>query len=144
MNQFSLILEHPVQREDPDDWSLRMEVLKCLNQFVQNFPSLIESELMAIMRPLWHTFESSLQVYLRSSIDGAEDSYDGRYDSDGEEKSLDTFVIQLFEFLSTIVSSRRLSKVWLKSLQFFSPSFWSYVTLELVSYGNTFISDHCR
>ncbi|CAD5313707.1 unnamed protein product [Arabidopsis thaliana] len=110
MNQFSLILEHPVQREDPDDWSLRMEVLKCLNQFVQNFPSLIESELMAIMRPLWHTFESSLQVYLRSSIDGAEDSYDGRYDSDGEEKSLDTFVIQLFEFLSTIVSSRRLSK----------------------------------
>ncbi|CAL9216293.1 unnamed protein product [Arabidopsis halleri] len=110
MNQFSLILEHPVQREDPDDWSLRMEVLKCLNQFVQNFPSLIESELMAIMRPLWHTFESSLQVYLRSSIDGAEDSYDGRYDSDGEEKSLDTFVIQLFEFLSTIVSSRRLAK----------------------------------
>ncbi|CAA0242529.1 unnamed protein product [Arabidopsis thaliana] len=110
MNQFSLILEHPMQREDPDDWSLRMEVLKCLNQFVQNFPSLIESELMAIMRPLWHTFESSLQVYLRSSIDGAEDSYDGRYDSDGEEKSLDTFVIQLFEFLSTIVSSRRLSK----------------------------------
>ncbi|CAH2033909.1 unnamed protein product [Thlaspi arvense] len=111
MNQFSLILERPVQREDPDDWNLRMEVLKCLNQFVQNFPFLIETELMAIMRPLWHTFESSLQVYLRSSVEGAEDSYDGRYDSDGEEKSLDTFVIQLFEFLSTIVSSRRLAKV---------------------------------
>lgn len=26
MNQFSLILEHPVQPDDPDDWSLRMEV----------------------------------------------------------------------------------------------------------------------
>ncbi|CDY51121.1 BnaA07g37040D [Brassica napus] len=111
MNQFSLILEHPVQPDDPDDWSLRMEVLKCLNQFVQNFPFLMESELIAIMRPLWHTFESSLQVYLRSSVEGAEDSYDGRYDSDGEEKSLDTFIIQLFEFLSTIVSSRRLAKV---------------------------------
>ncbi|KAF3487015.1 hypothetical protein F2Q69_00054246 [Brassica cretica] len=111
MIQFSLILEHPVQPDDPDDWSLRMEVLKCLNQFVQNFPFLMESELIAIMRPLWHTFESSLQVYLRSSVEGAEDSYDGRYDSDGEEKSLDTFVIQLFEFLSTIVSSRRLAKV---------------------------------
>lgn len=97
--------------------------MKCLNQFVQNFPFLIETELMgmfscdpfhwfihtyaseasllkntviaAIMRPLWYTFESSLQVYLRSSIEGAEDSYDGRYDSDGEEKSLDTFVIQV-------------------------------------------------
>ncbi|KAJ4894669.1 ARM repeat superfamily protein [Raphanus sativus] len=111
MNQFSLILEHPVQPDDPDDWSLRMEVLKCLNQFVQNFPFLMDSELIAIMRPLWHTFESSLQVYLQASIEGAEDSYDGRYDSDGEEKSLDTFVIQLFEFLSTIVSSRRLAKV---------------------------------
>lgn len=50
------------------------------------------------MRPLWHTFESSLQVYLRSSVEGAEDSYDGRYDSDGEEKSLDTFVIQVTRY----------------------------------------------
>lgn len=47
------------------------------------------------MRPLWYTFESSLQACLRSSIQDAEDSYDGRYDSDGEEKSLDTFVIQV-------------------------------------------------
>jgi len=67
--------------------------------FIQTYAS--EASLLkhnmcaAIMRPLWHTFESSLQVYLRSSIDGAEDSYDGRYDSDGEEKSLDTFVIQV-------------------------------------------------
>ena len=26
MDQFSTILEHPVQSEDPDDWSIRMEV----------------------------------------------------------------------------------------------------------------------
>lgn len=26
MNQFSAILSHPVQSEDPDDWSIRMEV----------------------------------------------------------------------------------------------------------------------
>lgn len=58
--------------------------------------SLLKNNILAaIMRPLWHTFESSLQVYLRSSVEGAEDSYDGRYDSDGEEKSLDTFVIQV-------------------------------------------------
>ncbi|XP_010532428.1 PREDICTED: importin-9 [Tarenaya hassleriana] len=111
MDQFSLIFEHPVQPEDPDDWSLRMEVLKCLNQFAQNFPNLVESEFRAITKPLWQTFESSLRVYLRSSIEGAEDAYDGRYDSDGEEKSLDTFIIQLLEFLTTVVGSRRLVKV---------------------------------
>lgn len=26
INQFSSILEHPVQSEDPDDWGIRMEV----------------------------------------------------------------------------------------------------------------------
>lgn len=69
MDQFSSILNLPVQPEDPDDWSIRMEVmfnsfmyvifswtmiltlclhqvLKCLNQFVQNFPGLVESQFM--------------------------------------------------------------------------------------------------
>lgn len=70
VDQFSFILEQPVQPEDPDDWSIRAEVgicfhlylfscfvllahdskfpqvLKCLNQFVQNFPSFTEIEFM--------------------------------------------------------------------------------------------------
>lgn len=111
MNRFSIILEHPVQPEDPDDWGIKMEVLKCLNQFIQNFPSLAESEFLVVVRPLWQTFVSSLRVYTRSSIEGTEDPYAGRYDSDGAEKSLDSFVVQLFEFLLTIVGSAKLVKV---------------------------------
>ncbi|XP_006484371.1 uncharacterized protein LOC102610802 isoform X1 [Citrus sinensis] len=111
MNHFSIILEHPVQPEDPDDWGIKMEVLKCLNQFIQNFPSLAESEFLVVVRSLWQTFVSSLRVYTRSSIEGTEDPYAGRYDSDGAEKSLDSFVVQLFEFLLTIVGSAKLVKV---------------------------------
>ncbi|CAK7326471.1 unnamed protein product [Dovyalis caffra] len=94
MDQFSVILERPMQAEDPDDWSLRMEVLKCLNQFVQNFPGLTENEFMVIVGPLWQTFVTSLSVYVRSSIECTEDPYGDRYDSDGAEKSLDSFIIQ--------------------------------------------------
>ncbi|KAH9707669.1 Importin N-terminal domain-containing protein [Citrus sinensis] len=101
MNHFSIILEHPVQPEDPDDWGIKMEVLKCLNQFIQNFPSLAESEFLGEV----------FLVYTRSSIEGTEDPYAGRYDSDGAEKSLDSFVVQLFEFLLTIVGSAKLVKV---------------------------------
>ncbi|TXG56751.1 hypothetical protein EZV62_018064 [Acer yangbiense] len=111
MDQFSIILEHPVQPEDPDDWGMKMEVLKCLNQFVQNFPRITESEFMVIVGPLWQTVVSSLRVYIRSSIEGTEDPYEGSYDSDGAEKSLDSFVIQLFEFLLTIVGNAMLVKV---------------------------------
>lgn len=50
-----------------------------------------------IVGPLWHTFMSSLGVYVRSSIEGTEDPYDDRYDSDGAEKSLDSFVIQVVD-----------------------------------------------
>lgn len=32
---------------------------------------------------------------MRSSIEGTEDPFDGRYDSDGAEKSLDSFVVQV-------------------------------------------------
>ncbi|KAK7309960.1 hypothetical protein RJT34_07123 [Clitoria ternatea] len=111
MDQFSYILEIPVQSENPDDWSIRMEVLKCLNQFIQNFSSLINSEFQVVLGPLWNTFVSSLRLYEQASIEGAEDSYEGRYDSDGSEKSLDSFVIQLFELLLTIVGNPRLGKV---------------------------------
>ncbi|XP_075096715.1 uncharacterized protein LOC107810364 isoform X1 [Nicotiana tabacum] len=111
IKQFSLILEHPVQSEDPDDWSIRMEVIKCLNQFLQNFPSLMESQFRVFMGPLWQTFVSSLGVYTRSSIEGIEDPYDGRYDSDGAEQSLESFIIQLFEFLLTILGSPKFVKV---------------------------------
>lgn len=45
------------------------------------------------MGPLWQTFVTSLGV--RSSIEGTEDPDEGRYDSDGAEKSLDSFVIQV-------------------------------------------------
>lgn len=51
--------------------------------------------LPVIIRPLWATFVSSLGVYVRSSIEGTEDSFEGRYDSDGAEKSLDSYVIQV-------------------------------------------------
>lgn len=50
-----------------------------------------------IVGPLWQTFVSSLKVYERASVEGVEDSYDGRYDSDGAEKSLESFVIQVIK-----------------------------------------------
>lgn len=117
MEQFSSILKLPVPSEDPDDWSIRMEVLKCLNQLIQNFPSIVENHFVVIVGPLWHTFVSSLKVYERSSIEGVEDSYDGRYDSDGAEKSLESFVIQLFEFLLTVVGSPKFVKVITNNVQ---------------------------
>lgn len=50
---------------------------------------------VVILGPLWSTFVSSLSVYEKASIEGTEDSHEGRYDSDGSEKSLDSFVIQV-------------------------------------------------
>ncbi|KAL8137791.1 hypothetical protein V2J09_003792 [Rumex salicifolius] len=111
MAQFAIIMQHPLESEEPDDWSLRMEVLKCLNQYVQNFPAVTEKEFMVIMGPLWQTFVSSLKVYEQSAIKGDEDSFGGRYDSDGSERSLESYVIQLLEFFLTLLGSRRFLKM---------------------------------
>ncbi|KAJ6318194.1 hypothetical protein OIU76_013688 [Salix suchowensis] len=147
MDQFSLILEQPVQPEDPDNWSLRMEVLKCLNQFVQNFSSLNESEFMVIVGPLWQTFVTSLSVYVRSSIECIDDPYVDRYDSDGAEKSLDSFVIQLFEFLMTIVGSAKLMKVFknnIKELAYYTIAFLQMTEQQVHTWSsdaNQFVAD---
>lgn len=116
------------------------QVLKCLNQFILNFPAIVEThfvgilikfpveasiplvilihfytcalvlhgfwhygDISVIVGPLWQTFVSSLKVYERSSIEGVEDSYDGRYDSDGAEKSLESFIIQVNTFVTFLV-----------------------------------------
>eukprot|EP01018_Ginkgo_biloba_P014674 Gb_41282 [translate_table: standard] len=111
MEQFSFILSSPVPSEDPDDWGLRMEVLKSLTQMVQNFPKLVASEFSVILGPLWQTFVSCLKVYEPAAIQGVDDSYAGRADSDGSDQSLEAFTIQLFEFLLTVVGNSKLSKV---------------------------------
>ncbi|KAL4375412.1 hypothetical protein AHAS_Ahas05G0279200 [Arachis hypogaea] len=147
MQQFSSILEIPVQPENPDDWSVRMEVVKCLNQFVQYFSSLIKSEFEVVLGPLWNTFISTLRVYEQASIEGAEDSYDGRYDSDGSEKSLDSFVIQLFELLLTIVGNSRLSQLVLanaRELVFHTIAFLQMTEQQVHTWttdANQFIAD---
>ncbi|XP_015572081.2 importin-9 isoform X1 [Ricinus communis] len=147
MDQFSMILQQPVQSEDPEDWSMRMEVLKCLNQFVQNFHSLAESQFIAILGPLWQTFVTSLKVYVRSSVEGTEDPYEDSYDSDGAEKSLDSFVIQLFEFLLTIVGSAKLMKViWnnVKELVYYTIAFLQITEKQVHTWSldaNQFVAD---
>ncbi|KAF4357794.1 hypothetical protein F8388_024405 [Cannabis sativa] len=145
MAQFAIILNQPVEPKDPDDWSIRMEVLKCLNQFVQNFPSLTESEFMIIMGPLWQTFVTSLRV--RSSVDSLEDLYEGRYDSDGTEKSFDSLVIQLFEFLLTIVGSKKFVKVvmnHIKELVYYTIAFLQMTEQQVHTWlmdANQFVAD---
>ncbi|XAR55875.1 hypothetical protein NMG60_11036107 [Bertholletia excelsa] len=147
VDQFSNILAHPVQPEDPDDWSIRMEVLKCLNQFIQNFSSLTDMQFMVVMGPLWQTFVSTLRVYEQSSIEGTEDSYEGRYDSDGAERSLESFVIQLFEFLLTIVGSRKLVKAVennLKELAYYTIAFLQVTEQQVHTWSldaNQYVAD---
>jgi len=72
-------------------------IVCCLAFVISSIFYLFDKTLFAlvILGPLWKTFVSSLRVYEQASIEGAEDSYEGRYDSDGAEISLDSFVIQV-------------------------------------------------
>lgn len=69
-------------------------VMLILFQMV-DFVPLTPCIIAVVVGPLWQTFVSSLRVYELSSVEGADDPYEGRYDSDGAEKSLESFVIQV-------------------------------------------------
>uniref|UniRef100_A0A7N0ULB8 Importin N-terminal domain-containing protein n=1 Tax=Kalanchoe fedtschenkoi TaxID=63787 RepID=A0A7N0ULB8_KALFE len=147
MEQFALILQHQVQSENPDDLSIKVEVLKCLNQFAQNFPSLTEAEFTVVAGPLWQTFISSLNLYEKSAIDGNEDPLEGRYDSDGSEKSLESFVIQIFELLLTIAGSSKLVKVIennLRELAYYTIAFLQITQQQIHAWStdaNQYVAD---
>ncbi|CAN6448698.1 unnamed protein product [Victoria cruziana] len=147
MEQFTYIMQAPVQSEDPDDWSIRMEVLKCLIQLIQSFRSLGEAEFVAVLRSTWQTFVSCLQVYELSSIRGTEDPCSGIVDSDGADTSLNSFVIQLFEFFLTVVGDRKLSKVVqgnIKELLYYAVAFLQITEEQVqtwVADANQYVAD---
>ncbi|PKA67290.1 hypothetical protein AXF42_Ash004783 [Apostasia shenzhenica] len=90
---------------------------RCLLQLVQHFPSLVDTQFSVVLTPLWKTFVTSLDAYQISSVRGIEDSHSGRFDSDGNERSLDTFVMQMFETLLTVIGNSRLQKVIRESIK---------------------------
>jgi hypothetical protein len=49
----------------------------------------------AILAPLWQTFVSSFKVYHLSTIQASEDVDSVGYDSDGSERSIESFGIQV-------------------------------------------------
>ncbi|KAI5678739.1 hypothetical protein M9H77_09689 [Catharanthus roseus] len=97
-----------------------------------------------ILGPLWQTFVSSVRVYERAFIEGVEDCYDGRYDSDGLEKSLESFIIQLFETLLTVMGSKKFVQVYSESYSSV-PSLASCIASnvkELLLYYASFYRDY--
>ncbi|KAL6631269.1 hypothetical protein ACP70R_028119 [Stipagrostis hirtigluma subsp. patula] len=147
MEQFSIILNSPVQSQNPDDWSMQMEVLKCLLQLVQNFPRLPEAKISAVLAPLWQTFVSSFKIYNISSIQGSEDLDSVDYDSDGSERSLESFEIQFFELWTTLVGNSRLAKVIggnIKELAYYTIAFQQITEEQVQSWSrdaNQYVAD---
>ncbi|CAM0914131.1 unnamed protein product [Alopecurus aequalis] len=147
MEQFSIILNSPVLSQNPDDWSMQMEVLKCLLQLIQNFPRLPEAKISAILAPLWQTFVSSYKVYHLSTIQGSDDVDSVGYDSDGSERSIESFGIQLFELWTTIVGNSLLAKVIagnIKELAYYTISFQQITEEQVQNWSrdaNQYVAD---
>ncbi|KAL6605786.1 hypothetical protein ACP70R_041439 [Stipagrostis hirtigluma subsp. patula] len=137
MEQFSIILNSPVQSQNPDDWSMQME----------NFPRLPEAKISAVLAPLWQTFVSSFKIYNISSIQGSEDLDSVDYDSDGSERSLESFEIQFFELWTTLVGNSRLAKVIggnIKELAYYTIAFQQITEEQVQSWSrdaNQYVAD---
>lgn len=147
VEQFCIILNSPVLSPNPDDWSMQMEVLKCLLQLIQNFPRLPEAKISAVLAPLWQTFVSSFKVYHLSIIQASEDADNVGYDSDGSERSLESFEIQLFELWTTIVGNSMLAKVIagnIKELAYYTISFQQITEEQVQNWSrdaNQYVAD---
>uniref|UniRef100_M8AJJ7 Importin-9 n=1 Tax=Aegilops tauschii TaxID=37682 RepID=M8AJJ7_AEGTA len=118
VEQFSIILNSPVLSPNPDDWSMQME-----------------------------TFVSSFKVYHLSIIQASENADNVGYDSDGSERSLESFEIQLFELWTTIVGNSMLAKVIagnIKELAYYTISFQQITEEQVQNWSrdaNQYVAD---
>ncbi|KAM0908835.1 hypothetical protein ACQ4PT_015180 [Festuca glaucescens] len=118
MEQFSIILNSPVLSQNPDDWSMQFE-----------------------------TFVSSFKVYHLSTIQASEDVDSVGYDSDGSERSIESFGIQLFELWTTIVGNSLLAKVIagnIKELAYYTISFQQITEAQVQNWSrdaNQYVAD---
>nr|CAB3488054.1 unnamed protein product [Digitaria exilis] len=147
IEQFSIILNSPVQSKNPDDWSMQMEVYTYRLLF-RTFLDCLKLKFLATILPsLWQTFVSSFKIYHLSSIQGSEDLDSVDYDSDGSERSLESFAIQLFELWTTIVGNSRLAKVIggnLKDLAYYTIAFQQTTEEQVQSWSrdaNQYVAD---
>ncbi|GAQ87921.1 Putative importin 9 [Klebsormidium nitens] len=108
LDQFARLLAMPLAAEDMDNLGLKLEVIKTLQQVVQNFAKLAVRDLPRVLGALWQTYVKGAAVYEQMVVLGEGDRPEA-YDSDGDELNLETFTVQLFEFLLTIVSNPRLA-----------------------------------
>ncbi|CAI6000661.1 unnamed protein product [Closterium sp. NIES-64] len=68
--QFAAILSSPLSQQDPQDWGIRKEVLRCLTQLIQHFPALLESTMPGILAALWQSYVSGIPLYERLLVAG--------------------------------------------------------------------------
>ncbi|KMZ71141.1 Importin beta-2 subunit family protein [Zostera marina] len=108
--QFLLILETPLHPKKPDGWDIKMVVLKCLMQLIQSFPTKAETEFVVVVASFWKTFASCSNIYVLSSVQGDEDPYMA-CDSDGSDKNIEMFAVQLLELLQTAIQNSKLAQV---------------------------------
>ncbi|KAM0908833.1 hypothetical protein ACQ4PT_015180 [Festuca glaucescens] len=101
----------------------------------------------AILAPLWQTFVSSFKVYHLSTIQASEDVDSVGYDSDGSERSIESFGIQLFELWTTIVGNSLLAKVIagnIKELAYYTISFQQITEAQVQNWSrdaNQYVAD---
>ncbi|KAK9806782.1 hypothetical protein WJX72_002643 [[Myrmecia] bisecta] len=105
--QFCIILSKPTTAHDTSDWSVKLEVLKVLVQYVMSFGKLVAPHIAPVMQACWAMYNACLPLYQAAVVATDGDLDEGEVDSDGENMDFESLISQLVEFLLTLVGNRR-------------------------------------
>ncbi|XP_064607438.1 importin-9-like [Liolophura sinensis] len=97
------------------DSGLKMEVLKAVTTVTKSFPKKMAEWLPQLLTPVWSIFTQSVDVYVRTVINGTEEA-DDPVDSDGEVLGFENLVYGVFEFVHGLIDSTRFRSTVRKSV----------------------------
>jgi len=102
----ALVAALAVQDSHASDTGLKTQVVKALTVLVKNVPKQMSQWMPQILPPVWSTLTSSAEKYVREVVNegGAEDEC---VDSDGEVLGFETLMFAIFDFVETMVESKR-------------------------------------
>ncbi|KAF9431329.1 hypothetical protein BGZ76_000457 [Entomortierella beljakovae] len=92
------------------EWSLKTEILKCINLSIQGFPKLMAPYLLSVLGAVWQDILHLRPRYLSEYVNTSDGTGETFQDSDGETIGFESLLFVQFEFIQMASRRRKLTQ----------------------------------
>ncbi|PSC72945.1 importin-9 isoform X1 [Micractinium conductrix] len=115
LGEFARLLSRPLTAEDPEEWGVHMECLRCLMLLITGFGRLAAPDIGPALTAAWQMYTNALPLFYELVI--CSDEGEGAVDEEGDSVDFDDLISQLLELVLSLVGNQRYAGMLRASMQ---------------------------